>query len=635
MTDRLRPLRPLRPLRSLHQGPVPSSDCPQEARYERSCVISGSSGSSRFPASRSSGTCGQDTSLSTATCACSDSGQQIWFTAWPAHALLHGLNPFYSRAVWAPKGTNLLVNASSPLIGLLLAPLTWAFGPVASTNIALTLAPGLSAWGCFMACRRIVTWRWAALVGALLFGYSPFVISSIRQGHLGLGLLVLPPLMLAWLDEIFAKQQRPAWMSGLVLGLLVAAQFLISPEVLVMTVVVAAIGIFVAAILAGISWFREHFLHALRALGVATGISAALLAAPAWFALDGPGHIVGSVWPGLNYFGNKLNDIWAPDSPASDASAGAFSPYGHTLANLGLTGPNPAYLGYGAIAAAALAIVVAWRRKTSLALACAAIGSLVLSLGGTGFRDDILRSFTWLPWQSVFQWPVLDDVLPTRFALFTELAAAVLVAIGIDGARRRFLVRDDPRPASMVTARHAAAWAKGPAARAGRTAGAVVRRGGVGSGPNLGALLHPDGNRDGGAPPLVLHGRSSGAHRIRGLVLPVPGICVARVRADDLAGGRRHALQPRGGIREDTGPRWPAVHDRSQRIRHELPDHADAVQTDSGAVVGPDIRRLEGAQRCARHVEDLLHRDHRYRSEPRLHGCSDDRGERTRPERLR
>jgi hypothetical protein len=301
----------------------------------------------------------------------------------------------------------------------------------------------------------MVTWRWAALVGALLFGYSPFVISSIRQGHLGLGLLVLPPLMLACLDEILAKQRKRAWLSGLVLGLLVAAQFLISPEVLVMTMVVAGIGILVAAILAGISWFREHFLHALRALGVATGVSAGLLAAPAWFALDGPGHIVGSVWPGLNYFGNKLNDIWAPDSLASDASAGAFSPYGHTLANLGLTGPNPAYLGYGAIAAAVLAIVVAWRRKTSLALACAALGSLVLSLGGAGFRSDILASFTWLPWQSLFKLPVLDDVLPTRFALLTELAAAVLVAIAIDGARRRFLVRDDPRTGSKAPARHA------------------------------------------------------------------------------------------------------------------------------------------------------------------------------------
>ena len=391
---------------------------------------------------------------STATCACSDSGQQIWFMAWPAYALLHGLNPLFSGAVWTPKGTNLLVNASSPLIGLVLAPLTWAWGPVASTNLALTLAPGLSTWGCWIACRRFVTWRWAALVGAALFGYSPFVLSSIRQGHLSLGFLMLPPLILMLLDEILSKRTRPAWISGLSLGLLVVAQFLISPEVLVMTSVVSVIGILVAALLAGFAWFREHLLHVLKAFGIASAVAAALLAYPVWFALAGPRHIVGSVWPGLNFFGNRLNDVWAPDSLASDASAGAFGPAGHSLADLGLTGPNPAYLGFGVLAIVFLAIVVAWRRRAAWALLAAGVGSLVLSLGSAGFRKDVLASFTWLPWQSLVKLPVLDDVLPGRFALVTDLAASVLVAIGIDEARQRLLIRKDDQGDTKTPPRH-------------------------------------------------------------------------------------------------------------------------------------------------------------------------------------
>lgn len=392
---------------------------------------------------------------STATCACSDSGQQIWFMAWPAYALLHGLNPLFSGVVWTPKGTNLLVNASSPLIGLVLAPLTWAWGPVASTNLALTLAPGLSTWACWIACRRLVTWPWAALVGAALFGYSPFVLSSICQGHLSLGFLMIPPLILVLLDEILSKQTRPAWISGLALGLLVVAQFLISPEVLVMTSVVSVIGIFVAALLAGFAWFKEHLLHVLKASGIAAAVAAALLAYPVWFALAGPRHIVGSVWPGLNFFGNRLNDIWAPDSLASDASAGAFGPAGHSLADFGLTGPNPAYLGFGVLAIVFLAVVVAWRRTATWALLATGIGSLVLSLGSAGFRKDVLASFTWLPWQSLVKWPVLDDVLPGRFALLTELAASVLVAIGIDEARQRLLTGKDRRGDPKTAPRHA------------------------------------------------------------------------------------------------------------------------------------------------------------------------------------
>ena len=399
---------------------------------------------------------------STATCACSDSGQQIWFMAWPAYALLHGLNPLFSGAVWTPNGTNLLVNASSPLIGLILAPLTWAWGPVASTNLALTLAPGLSSWACWIACRRFVNWRWAALVGAVLFGYSPFVLSSIRQGHLSLGFLMLPPLILVVLNEILSKQTRPAWISGLALGLLVAAQFLISPEVLVMTSVVSVIGIFVAALLAGIAWFREHLVHVLKAFGTGFAVAAALLAFPVWFALAGPRHIVGSVWPGLNFFGNRLNDIWAPDSLASDASAGAFGPAGHSLASLGLTGPNPAYIGFGVLLIVFLATFVAWRRKAAWALLGSGIGSCVLSLGSAGFRHDALSSFTWLPWQSLVKLPVLDDVLPSRFALLTDLAASVIVAIGIDEARQRLLTLKDDHGRHEILPRRAT---RGRAAR--------------------------------------------------------------------------------------------------------------------------------------------------------------------------
>lgn len=373
-----------------------------------------------------------------ATCGCSDAGQQIWFTAWPAYALSHGSNPFFSSLIWSPHGTNLLVNASSPLIGFVLAPVTWAWGPVASTNLALTLAPGLTSWGCWIACRRFVSWRWAAWLGGLLFGYSPFVFSSIRQGHLGLGLLVIPPLVLVLLDEILNVQDRPPWLAGLALGLLVVVQFFISPEVLVMMGVISVVGLFVAAILAGVYWYREKALYVAKSFGSAATAVALLLALPAWFSLAGPRHIVGAVWPNINLFGNNVNDLWDIDSLAS-AGAASFGPIGHSAGNLGLTGPNPSYLGFGVLTIVFLAMLVAWRRKVSWALLIAAIASFVLSLGSAGLRHDALASLSWLPWQSVVNWPLLDDVLPGRFALLTDLAASVLVAIGIDEIRKRFL----------------------------------------------------------------------------------------------------------------------------------------------------------------------------------------------------
>jgi len=90
---------------------------------------------------------------SSLTCGCGDPAQQVWFTAWPAWAITHLHSVFFSGVVNVPHGANLLSNTSGPLVGVVLAPVTLLFGPVTATNVALTLAPGLSAWACFAAIR--------------------------------------------------------------------------------------------------------------------------------------------------------------------------------------------------------------------------------------------------------------------------------------------------------------------------------------------------------------------------------------------------------------------------------------------------------------------------------------------------
>lgn len=395
---------------------------------------------------------------SVATCACSDAGQQIWFMAWPATAIAHGTNPFFSSSVWAPYGVNLLANESGPLIGLLFAPATWLFGPVAADNLALTLAPALTSWACWVACRRFVSWRLAPWVGGFLFGYSPFVLSSLLQGHLTLGALVVPPLMVVALDEILRTQRRAAWTSGLGLGLLVVAQFLIDPEVLAMSALVFGAGLVVCALVAGRRWFLTRAKHAASALAVSLGVAAVLLALPAWFTLDGPRHIVGAIWPGFDLFGNNVNALWASGGGSASGAGAVFGPAGHSLANLGLGGPNPAYVGTGVLAVAALSVAVAARRKITWILLVAGSTSFVLSLGSAGLRSDALSSFSWLPWQAVVKWPLFDDVLPGRFALFTDLAFSMIIAIGLDSARALSISATEAAQARHSKSRRRAAW---------------------------------------------------------------------------------------------------------------------------------------------------------------------------------
>ena len=119
---------------------------------------------------------------STTTCGCGDSSLFTWFLAWPAHAISHGLNPLYSTALFHPTGVNLLSNTGVVGIGVVLAPVTWLFGPVATLNVALTLSARRSRpWPCSCSCRRWVTWAPAAFVGGLLYGFSPFILISLDR----------------------------------------------------------------------------------------------------------------------------------------------------------------------------------------------------------------------------------------------------------------------------------------------------------------------------------------------------------------------------------------------------------------------------------------------------------------------
>ena len=70
--------------------------------------------------------------------------------------LVHGLaglgrlarrQPVLLARVNVPYGANLLSNTSGTLIGLVLSPVTRIWGPVAATNVALTLAPGAERLG--------------------------------------------------------------------------------------------------------------------------------------------------------------------------------------------------------------------------------------------------------------------------------------------------------------------------------------------------------------------------------------------------------------------------------------------------------------------------------------------------------
>jgi hypothetical protein len=381
---------------------------------------------------------------STTTCGCGDSSLFTWFLAWPAYAISHGLNPLYSTAMFHPTGVNLLSNTAEVGFGIVLAPVTWLFGPIATLNVALTLSPALSALAMFALLRRWVSWSPAAFAGGLLYGFSPFVLISLTDSHLMLGAAFIPPLMVACLDEIFVRQRRGPVVAGVVLGVLAFIQFFIGSESLVIVTIGAGIGV-VLMVLYG--WARQRDVvraHARHALigsisGAVTGL--VLLAYPVWFTFAGPAHLSGSIWgnPAISYGGANLKGYFLPE-PASASVLAMGRRWGGYQA-LTLSGQ---YFGLGLLAVLVVGCIL-WRKDRRLWLfGATGVVAVLLSFG--------LGVHNWSVWRLFVKLPLMDNVIPSRFLLVTYFVVAVMLAIVVDhtyaDVRRRWAATSTGEPRS-------------------------------------------------------------------------------------------------------------------------------------------------------------------------------------------
>ena len=310
------------------------------------------------------------------TCGCGDPAQEVWFMAWPAWAITHLHNVFFSGAVNVPHGANLLSNTSGPLVGVVLAPVTWLFGPVTATNVALTLAPALSAWACFAAIRPLVTWKAGAIPAALVFGYSAAIVTSLTFGHVSVTVLVIPPFLFTTLHEIVIRQEHSVRRDGLLLAALLVAQFFISPEILVMCLLLGAVGL-LAVMVVGWRQLRPRAGHALPALGLAAGVTVVLLAYPTWFGLSGPQAVSGMLFALAPIAGVPLSGLLVPG--AYGAAANEYQRFGGYL---GRNGPPPDYVGWGVALASVGALFAGRRRPLTWLLLLLARRDLLARVGG-------------------------------------------------------------------------------------------------------------------------------------------------------------------------------------------------------------------------------------------------------------
>jgi hypothetical protein len=380
-----------------------------------------------------------------------DSDQFAWFFRYDATAVAHlHLPSLITSGMNAPHGVNLMWNTPMLLPGVVLAPLTLLAGPQASITVLLTLGFAGSALAMFGVLRRWGAGGQAAAAGGLVYGFSPALIQS-AQGHYDLQFAWLPPLIVYSAAQLATGRcgpgRRAAARCGARLGLFAAAQIFIAEELLFDSVVAAAIA--VAVLAAG----RRHRRPvAGRACDIAVGAvtaagAVALLAGYAlWEQFLGPLRQRGSPFI-PDYYKNDLAGFVRPSaalllhSRGSAAFAAAFQ-----------GGPPEylAYLGWPMIITLAAVTALFWRRPAVRAAAVTWALLEVLSLGGTLLAGGHEHPWITLPWYWLQTLPVAGSVVPDRFSILADGAAAALLAFGIDAARTRWPGRRWPTASRVI-----------------------------------------------------------------------------------------------------------------------------------------------------------------------------------------
>ena len=148
------------------------------------------------------------------------------------------------------------------------------------------------------------------------------------------------------MSSLLRQKRRPV-LVGVVLGLLVVLQFFISTEILLIVAIVGVGGIALIVVYGALQ-SPEHpdaptARPAVVGLGVGGATAFALLAYPAWFALEGPARFSGLIWPNgfpqpfsnvvLKYFvypapaweGTELSQGWRRHEGATKALRSRFN----------------------------------------------------------------------------------------------------------------------------------------------------------------------------------------------------------------------------------------------------------------------------------------------------------------------
>ena len=364
-------------------------------------------------------------------CVCGKGGNDpatyMWFLAWWPHALLHGVNPFFSDALFAPQRLDLGGVTTAPGAALVATPVTLLFGPLVSYNLLILASPILAAFFAFLLCRYITQSFLAALIGGYVFGFSAYMFGHML-GHLNLVLTFPIPAGVLLVLRLIDGRIRTWPFIGL-MALDLAALISFSTELALTFALLGAMAWALA--MAFVPSSRTRIAAAIPPTLIAGGLAVAVTSPLIYYSLKGniPNAFVGAG----NTWGGDLLGFVVP-TRVTGIGGSSFITVSSTFNESDLL-ENGIYLGIPLLVIVARYAVTRWRLPTARMLLTVLAVVVVLLLGSHLHVDG--HSTIPLPWDVISGLPLVKQALPVRLGVYMYLIVALILATWIAQPRGR------------------------------------------------------------------------------------------------------------------------------------------------------------------------------------------------------
>lgn len=340
-----------------------------------------------------------------------DTGAYVWGFWWVARQVEHLSDPWYTRFIAAPVGAQLGYHALMPLPGLLLTPVTLAFGAAASYNLLSAIMPGLLCYAMYRLARLWVPSQTGAIAAGAFFGLSSLLV---YQSWYLLNLAVGPLFIPLALEAAVRLRREPSRGRAVVLGVVIGASLLTDQESVILVII--AVALVLLPWLAARPSDRPGALAAVSArirLAALAAVVAGVVASPQIVAMVQQAAAGGATSPpGPLAVDDALSGLRLPGMFAPSPRLATFGL--RRLASLYYERPTIDTIGTFGLVLSVLALaglIVSWRRRHAWLLALLAAGCAVLALGSVlhignhvfvplatavhGVRLSGLMPFTW------------------------------------------------------------------------------------------------------------------------------------------------------------------------------------------------------------------------------------------------